>query len=115
MKEDLDCSRDHVMGWGEGWYWCGGWDSNPRRPSPQGPKPTAGSVHAFCPLDLALVPPRCGPETRAEPGANKNYFKTRLHRIHIIDESGQTLAFPSPKLRQYSLKTRHTRLPGGGA
>src|SRR5712691_8998292 len=23
--------------------WCGGWDSNPRRPSPQGPKPKAGS------------------------------------------------------------------------
>src|SRR5438093_12649848 len=38
--------------------WCGGWDSNPRRPSPQGPKPTAGNDHACCPLDLALVPPR---------------------------------------------------------
>ncbi len=23
--------------------WCGGWDSNPRRPSPQGPKPQAGA------------------------------------------------------------------------
>jgi hypothetical protein len=39
-------------------FWCGGWDSNPRRPSPQGPKPSAGYERAFCPLDLALVPPR---------------------------------------------------------
>ena len=38
--------------------WCGGWDSNPRRPSPQGPKPEAGTGYAFCPLDLALVPPQ---------------------------------------------------------
>src|SRR5207302_6978881 len=37
--------------------WCGGWDWNPRRPSSQGPKPRAGYDHAFCPLDLALVPP----------------------------------------------------------
>src|SRR5690348_16427709 len=43
---------------GEAVIWCGGWDSNPRRPSPQGPKPTAGNDNAFCPLDLALVPPR---------------------------------------------------------
>ena len=29
--------------------WCGGWDSNPRRPSPAGPKPA--------PFDLARAPP----------------------------------------------------------
>src|SRR5437762_6554017 len=46
--------------------WCGGWDSNPRRPSPQGPKPRAGYDHAFCPLDLALVPPQIS-EARTTP------------------------------------------------
>ncbi len=29
--------------------WCGGWDSNPRRPTPSGPKPD--------PFDLARAPP----------------------------------------------------------
>jgi hypothetical protein len=31
--------------------WCGGWDSNPRRPTPSGPKPD--------PFDLARAPPHC--------------------------------------------------------
>ena len=30
--------------------WCGGWDLNPRRPTPPGPKPG--------PFDLARAPPR---------------------------------------------------------
>ena len=30
--------------------WCGGWDLNPRRPTPSGPKPD--------PFDLARAPPR---------------------------------------------------------
>ena len=30
--------------------WCGGWDLNPRRPTPQGPKP--------CSLDQAWKPPQ---------------------------------------------------------
>ncbi len=29
--------------------WCGGWDSNPRRPTPSGPQPD--------PFDLARAPP----------------------------------------------------------
>ncbi len=29
--------------------WCGGWDLNPRRPTPSGPKPD--------PFDLARAPP----------------------------------------------------------
>src|SRR5438046_7002755 len=55
--------------------WCGGWDSNPRRPSPQGPKPRAGYDHAFCPLDLALVPPQLSEaRTTPSPWANKDYL-----------------------------------------
>ncbi len=30
--------------------WCGGWDLNPRRPTPAGPEPA--------PFDLARAPPR---------------------------------------------------------
>ena len=32
--------------------WCGGWDLNPRRPTPSGPKPD--------PFDLARAPPHSG-------------------------------------------------------
>ena len=32
--------------------WCGGWDLNPRRPTPAGPKPA--------PFDLARAPPHPG-------------------------------------------------------
>lgn len=31
-------------------FWCGEWDSNPRRPSPQGPKP--------CAFNLTWRPPQ---------------------------------------------------------
>ena len=33
-------------------HWCGGWDLNPRRPTPSGPKPD--------PFDLARAPPHSG-------------------------------------------------------
>ncbi len=33
--------------------WCGGWDLNPRRPTPAGPKPA--------PFDLARAPPHPSP------------------------------------------------------
>ena len=33
-------------------HWCGGWDLNPRRPTPSGPKPD--------PFDLARAPPHFG-------------------------------------------------------
>src|SRR5205823_1863988 len=67
--------------------WCGGWDSNPRRPSPQGPKPRAGYDHAFCPLDLALVPPQISEaRTTPRPWANKDYLAA-----HIA-----TISFPGP-------------------
>ncbi len=36
----------------EGVGWCGGWDLNPRRPTPSGPKPD--------PFDQARAPPRLG-------------------------------------------------------
>src|SRR5207245_7121521 len=36
-KESLPPAQAHYF------RWCGGWDSNPRRPSPQGPKPEAGA------------------------------------------------------------------------
>jgi len=38
--------------------WCGGWDSNPRTPVGQGPKPTHDLLHnfkAFCMIDLGLA------------------------------------------------------------
>src|SRR5467141_1321425 len=38
--------------------WCGGWDSNPRRPSPQGPKPWTG-------IGVSLLPIRPGSGTPA--------------------------------------------------
>ncbi len=45
--------------------WCGGWDSNPRRPSPQGPKPRAGAIEPTAHLTW-LWYPRAG----KEPGGN---------------------------------------------
>ena len=33
--------------------WCGGWDLNPRRPTPSGPQPD--------PFDLARAPPHSAP------------------------------------------------------
>src|SRR5204862_374015 len=66
---------------------CGGWDSNPRRPSPQGPKPRAGYDHAFCPLDLALVPPQISEaRTTPRPWANKDYLAAHT----------ATISFPGP-------------------
>ncbi len=38
---------------GKDFPWCGGWDLNPRRPTPSGPKPD--------PFDQARAPPRCLP------------------------------------------------------
>ncbi len=50
----LHLSLNETMGVGkvnaEGVKWCGGWDLNPRRPTPSGPQPD--------PFDQARAPPR---------------------------------------------------------
>src|SRR5436853_5098604 len=81
--------------------WCGGWDSNPRRPSPQGPKPRAGYDHAFCPLDLALVPPQISEaRTTPRPWTNKDYLAAHIATISFPGPSDDKGGSPRVELEQ---------------
>ena len=51
--------------------WCGGWDLNPRRPMPSGPKPD--------PFDLARAPPRI-PRQYAAKQVLKPYAEKRENK-----------------------------------
>jgi len=85
----------------ERFHWCGGWDSNPRRPSPQGPKPRAGYDHAFCPLDLALVPPQISEaRTTPRPWTNKDYLAAHIATISFPGPSDDKGGSPRVELEQ---------------
>src|SRR5437762_14050946 len=75
--------------------WWGGWDSNPRRPSPQGPKPRAGYDPAFCPLHPALGPPQISPAL-ATPRrwAHNDYIAAHLDTLTRPAPSYETGSSP---------------------
>ena len=50
IKKILEAFKDG-RGNGKDFPWCGGWDLNPRRPTPSGPEPD--------PFDQARAPPLC--------------------------------------------------------
>ncbi len=71
--------------------WCGGWDSNPRRPSPQGPKPETG-------VERRLLPIRPGSGTPANPQFSRSRPEKGWRRIKTIHRRPVRLASPQNRV-----------------